>query len=449
MALIFTKLTSKLLDDAKESVQYVDDIRMRAAPRAKLPKDTPIRFQILSEVIVEMASKNALPQPVFASPETVTALVSGVLKEQWETLTKSFYDNVELVRDIFLAEGEESISERFTYLESAFLGHPEGTAAFIRLTNYSEYCYLVPGHIVLAGKNKDASCKNLLRIEEQPKMRNYGVVRKTSVKQIGGYLADGVFGGFMGNIGVLIFNAIFPTDMTNFFDAMYKEIEKIVDEALTDEAIAELNGKILGTEQWVRNTYTAFKEGTYTPKMLTEKLMPVEEDFSRNVMGVLQEERFSKPGICTFLIGGGMHLSILQELALVDFTVTDALKSSYCQATKNWAKEYGDYVYRTVDDIMKTRLDMIQLYKSSFQENNFTFIFSAWWKDSYDDTQSKQWNYTISSLGGDSGDEDYEKLAKADMDKHVSTVRKDYLERMGDPYVVADTWYKLEDTGGI
>jgi len=448
MALIFTKLTSKLLDDAKESVQYVDDIRMRSVPRAKLPKDTPIRFQIKSEVIVEMASKNALPQPVFASPETVTALVSGALKEQWDTLTKLFYDNVELVSDIFLAKGEESISERFTYLESEFLGHPEGTAAFIRETNYSEYCYLVPSHIVLAGKNKDASCKDLLRIEE-PKMVNYGVVRKTSIKDIGGYLAEGVLGGFMGNIGVLIFNSIFPSDMTNFFDAMYKEIEKIVDEALTEEAIDELNGKIYGTEQWVSNTYTALKQGgTYTPEMLTEKLQPVEEDFSRNVIGVLQEERFSKPGICTFLIGAGMHLSILQELALVDFTVTEPEKSSYIQAVKNWAKSYGDYVYRTVDDIMKTRENMIKTHTSDYQTDPFTHVLSAWWTDDYDSTQSKMWNYTISSFGS-SGDSDYTKHCKADMDKHVSAVRKDWLERMGDPYVVADTWYKLEETGGI
>jgi len=446
MALIFTKLTSKLLDDAKESVQYVDEIRMRAARRATIPKDTPIRFQIRSEVIVEMASKNALPQPVFASPETVTALVSGALKEQWDTWIKSFNDNV--VSDIFLAKGEESISERFTYLESSFLGHPEGTAAFIRQTNYCEYCYLVPGHIVLASKTKDASCKDLLRVEE-PKMQNYGVVRKTSVKQIGGFLADGVLNGFLGTIGVLIFNAIFPSDMTDFFDAMYKEIEKIVDEALTEEAIAELNGKILGTEQWVRNTYTALKEGTYTPKMLTEKLQPVEEDFARNVIGVLQEDRFSKPGICTFLIGAGMHLAILQELLFVDFTVTDLQKSPYFQAIKNWAKEYGDYVYRTVDDILETRNNMIQMYTSNLQTNNFTFVLSAWWKDDYDNTQSKQWTYVISSIGGDSGDENYTDHCRADMEKHQSAVRKDWIERMGDPYVVADTWYKLVDTGGI
>lgn len=229
---------------------------------------------------------------------------------------------------------------------------------------------------------------------------------------------------------------------------MYKEIENIVEEALTEETIAELNGVILGTEQWVSNTYTALKQGNYKPEILTEKLEPVEEDFSRNVMGVLQEDRFAKPGICAFLIGGGMHLSILQELALVDPNVTDPEKSSYCQAVKNWAKTYGDFVYRTVDDIMKTRLDMIELFTSNYQTDIFTHVLSAWWKDSYDDTQSKQWNYVISSLGN-SGDEDYRKHAEADMEKHVSAVRKDWLERMGDPYVVADTWYKLVDTGGI
>jgi len=97
---------------------------------------------------------------------------------------------------------------------------------------------------------------------------------------------------------------------------------------------------------------------------------------------------------------------------------------------------------------MKTRENMIKTHTSDYQTDPFTHVLSAWWTDDYDSTQSKMWNYTISSFGS-SGDSDYTKHCKADMDKHVSAVRKDWLERMGDPYVVADTWYKLEETGGI
>ena len=106
-------------------LNIVDDIRARSAPR----RNHPIRYAIPSDVIVEMASKNGLPQPCFAQPETVNAAVSGALKEEWDKLTQRFYDKVELIRYVVLTKGEESISERFTYLENPVLGHVKGTAA--------------------------------------------------------------------------------------------------------------------------------------------------------------------------------------------------------------------------------------------------------------------------------------------------------------------------------
>jgi len=435
MALVITKLTSKILDDRKECMAYVDDIRARAAPRQR---NANVRYAIPSEVIVEMASKDGLPQPCFASTETVNALVSGALKDQWDKLTKRFYDNVEVVRDIVLANGEESISERFTYLELPFLGHAKGTAAFVRETNYVEYCYLVPGHIVLG----EASCKDLLRIEK-PQVRQYGVVRKTTISGLGKLLGEGVVNGFLGNIGVLIFNGIFAPDMTDFVDAFYKDIQKVVDSALTEETIAQLNGVILGTEQWVRGTYTMQKEGGYSKDKLTEALAPVEDDITRHVLGVLRDERYASAGIGVFLIGAGMHLAILQELALVD-PEFEPEKSPYYESVKFYAKEHGDHVTTTVDDIMKKRLDMIKLFDEDVQSNQFTFDMSAWWEDSYDNTKSKFWTYEISSFG-DSGDPDYHKHAKEDMDKHISAVRKDWLSQIGDPYVVVEDWKTLQE----
>jgi len=252
-----------------------------------------------------------------------------------------------------------------------------------------------------------------------------------------------VAGGFLGNIGVLIFNDIFAPDMTDVVDAFYKEIGDVVDSALTEDKVATLNGIILGTEQWVRGTYTFQKDAGYSKEQLTAGLTPVQDDITRHVLGILTDEHYAESGIGVFLIGAGMQLAICQEMAMVD-PGFEPDKSPFYESIKFYAKEYGEHVTTIVDQVITKRLDMIELCDSDVHTNQFTWDMSAWWEDHYLNTKSKFWDYEICSFG-DSGDPDYRKHAEADMEKHKTEVRNDWLARIGDPYAVVESWNKLQE----
>jgi len=442
MALHFTKLSSKLIDDYKEGTQYVDEITQRLFPKEKLNGMTYIP-EIPCECVVDLATKNALPQPCFASAETFDALIKDFdLKEKYDEVSKLIYDNIELAKEIFLAQGEEMTSERITYLESSFKNYPKGTVAFVRETNLSEYCLIIYGYIVLDSKTRDASSSDLVRIEK-PDIQGILQVREITVNAVAGHLANGLVSGVEGKIGVDIFNAIFSSSMTDFVDEVYKTIQKIVDDALTEETIAQLNGKIYGSESWVRNTYTSLKEGgTYTPKMLTEELNPREQELAIDVVGVLTDERYEKPGICVFMIGAGMHLAMLQELAYQDYTVENAPDgSAWLEAVKKWAKEYGDHATKTVNDIVAQRLAMIRT-TSHMNDSMGLHITEMQWIDDYDGRKSDKYTIVYDFMWNEC--ENHQDEFDKDLQNHKDQVKKDLIEQMDDPQSTADEWHKLE-----
>jgi len=430
--------------------RYIEQIAQSAAPRTKemIEKDQHVLVKCESDMIVDLALKNALCQPNFASPETVSneiSLLTLMMQEEYDTKTKCFFENVELANCPFLVVGEKIVSERFTYLEQPFKCYPEGTSAFVRQTNFAGYCFFIPGYIVQSCRKRNGTRRSLFLIEE-PEVPQSRLVRKTSVKDIAKLMGEGLLSGVMGNVAVLIFNSIFPSDMTNFLDDVYLEIQKIVHNELTDVIIDQLNGRILGTESWVKNTYTELKaSGQYTDEELSEMISDEEVKLATEVIGPLREERFSKPGICVFMIGAGMHLAIIQELAYVD-PKTDAASSAYIDVLKNWAKDYGDFANTTTDAILSDRLEMISFKSETYHDPGSGYFFNEyWWYDSYDQSSCSHFMWYTDDKGDQHGDMDAPDHAREDMQKHKDAVRADLLEKMSDPYAVADDWYKLLD----
>lgn len=86
------------------------------------------------------------------------------------------------------------------------------------------------------------------------------VSTKSAVSSIAKTLGEGLLSGVLGNVAVLMFNSIFPSGVPDYFDAVYKEIERIVNQELTQNTINEINGHINGIQSWVRITYTDSKE---------------------------------------------------------------------------------------------------------------------------------------------------------------------------------------------
>jgi len=442
VAIFFTNLTPKLLDDEKLCLRYVEEIIQRAAPRSAEMRQKNQRTIVKrsgAEVIIALAKNNDLPKIPLASRDTVTALVSGGLQEKYDTRTKCFYDNCDLAREFFLIKGEEITSERFTYLEHSFRGHPKGTPAFVRETNYGEWCILAMGYVVLDAQTRSASCKDLIQ-EQKVDLLSLGFKQTNSPLTIFKYLGEGVAGGFLGCFGAMIFNGIFGNDTDNVIAAVYTEIGKIVHEEITDTIIHQLNGQIIGIESWVRNTYSNVQD-QWTYEKKNEEILAVEKDLCKDVMGPLTEGNFQKAGICVFLTGAGMHLALVQELALQDPKFYEnPLQSGFCDSVKGWATDYSNHAQKVTDDILDERMAMITTEDSYAPDpNDGSFQFIWYWNDSYTG-ENKRWLYYEDNKGNGTGDSNGRDLRDADVKKHKDAVRKALLEQMGNPYEVIDNW---------
>ena len=445
----FTELSKNLLSNPKIAIEYVDDAIQRMAFRSKESRGQPPRKIANSpaEAIVYLSLANKLPQPTLASDETVArekSLFSAAMTEQYDSKTSCFLQTMEeALGKSSLTVDEKIISERFTYLEMPFKWIPKHTAAFIRRTNLSEYCVCLPGYIVKPSQVRLVTgCKDILCYE---KLQFPQVLSsKSVVREIAKILGEGLLSGIMGNLAVVMFNSIFPSGVPDYFDAVYKEIERIVHKELTQNTIDQVNGHINGVQIWVKNSYTPAKEsGQLTNQELTEKLASIEKETITQIIGTLMENRYAEPGLSTFMIGAGVHLCILQELALVDPRVPPA-ESYHLTSIKRFAQQYADFAKSTTKSIIDKRVKMIEAKKSIWPYSNNCTVYAYWWKDNLSGERSDEFNNAISFKGTETNPDAY-KQRDDDMARRKSEVQQELKDKMQDPEATADLWLKLID----
>ena len=252
-------------------------------------------------------------------------------------------------------------------------------------------------------------------------------------------LATGLVSGVAGKIGVLIFNEIFPPGIPSYFDEVYIQIQQIVNKELTQSTIDEINGQINGMTNWVSVTYTNAKESGMTNQQLTDLMQPREPQIAIQLVGVLMEQRYAEPGICVFMIGAGMHLSILQELALVDPNFAPN-SSPYAKSVQDYATTYSDFAKKTTNSIINTRGGKIQA-KSEWYNNGYAFYNFYWFEDAQTGYKSQDWTNIVDSKG------ESNPQARQQRDEAMAKYKQDVLDKltadMSDPLATANEWLKL------
>ena len=189
------------------------------------------------------------------------------------------------------------------------------------------------------------------------------------VSEIATNLLKGVISGIGSEIGALMFGSIFGQSVPSYFTEVYKTIEKIMHQELTDNTIDQINGEINGTSDWVKFTYNPRKDSGAAKAELYALLEPKVSDLAISMIGVLQEEAFAESALSVFIISAGMHLVLLQELALVDPDVDDPEQSSYIATIKSYAAKYADYAEQTWDPIAEARKAQVKPFLKSDIEN--------------------------------------------------------------------------------
>ncbi|XP_033101717.1 uncharacterized protein LOC117104911 [Anneissia japonica] len=270
---------------------------------------------------------------------------------------------------------------------------------------------------------------------------------------IAGQLALALLKGIASQIGAKIFNSIFPdSGLPDYFDEVYKEIAKIVAKQIEQNTINEINGQINGMQSWVRNVYTPRKDSGASKQELFDMIQENEYDIAVHMVAVLQDDAYAEPGLGVFVIAAGMHLTLLQELALVDPNVSDPSLSSYAVSVQKYAEEYAAFADATFDLVEEKRTDNTTITEVEFTSNSIKpptsplldiYFFSKWTDQhlgkTYDDAtvllQSQTWtNGTSVEM------EERSKKARSD---HIQQVKEDLVTSLHDPKGVANLWRQL------
>lgn len=445
MAIVFTKLSESLLADPKQAMQYVET-KLRQLAFQVTPESVEALSQSIrntAEGTVYLAIGNKLPYLQLASKETCAkerSLSDEATQNQVESRTACLLKAVDIAKTKSGLKVHEIVEEeRFTYLEMPFKDLPKYTGVLVCRTDQAEYCLITVGYLFRPYQiRRELGCHEAI-FYQAPEIQVTGAVR-----DIAKSLATGLLSGIAGKIGVLIFNEIFPPGIPSYFDEVYKQIERIVNKELTQNTIDEINGQINGLKDWVAITYSNAKESGMGKEKLTELLQPREPQIAIELVGVLMEERYAEPGITVFMIGAGMHLSILQELALIDSDAPSPTESHYAKSVQDYAKKYAGHAKPTTENVLQTRANKIQAkVKTIYPPGTTTFYDVYWFEDSVTGYTSQDWINCVSikaSSNPDAWKQRDEAMANYKKEKHNQLV-----EDMEDPVTTANEWLKLDD----
>jgi len=254
--------------------------------------------------------------------------------------------------------------------------------------------------------------------------------------------------GFFGKIGVEIFCKIFGQDegkTPNYVGVIdCKKFARIVSKAISQDQVDLINGQIHGVVTWVQKVYMPRKEtGKSTKTELLSLLQTSEYDTAVKMVAVLQEPRYAEIGLGAFVIGAGIHLTLLQEMALVDPNADKPIDSSYAASVKDYARSYAKFAKETYDSIWEKRCKMIGGVR--VRKNNIgIWIYS--WHDGYrSDDGGGAWSYHFlkdwyESFRNESEGKQTAEKARFD---YVQNLESAFSKQLHDPKGVASWWLKL------
>ncbi|XP_033095692.1 uncharacterized protein LOC117100209 [Anneissia japonica] len=263
--------------------------------------------------------------------------------------------------------------------------------------------------------------------------------------------------GITGKIGTKMFDSVFPdSKVPSYFDKVYKQIAEIVKKEIKPDTINEINGQIKGIRSYVCNVYAPRKESGASKQELFDMIKDNAYDIAVHMVAVLQEDAYAEPGLGVFVIGAGMHLTLLQELALVDPNVSDPTESSYAVSVQKYAKEYVAFVDRTYDSIVKKRTNDATITEVKIKSKTILpppeyhstpgIEYCSKWTDqflgkTYKDSTILEHTRTSWSSGTNVEMENRSKKKRSD---YIQQVKKDLVKSLHDPIGVANLWRKLE-----
>lgn len=321
-----------------------------------------------------------------------------------------------------LLAGEKIVSDVFSYLTESFDDVPAGTAILLRETNFSRIIHVFEGieitdaGLVRTGLLPAAPASDA---DVQPLEGIASTILTTILKEAAGAIGS--------QIGAAIFKEISSALFGNDTEKLVESIRSVVKGEIVKNEIESMEGGLQAFIDYLISDYLVRKSkkdltNVANRKELFDAIKPYSTSLFE-IMGRLKQESVARSGLNTYMTGATLHLTIFQELALVDPDAMDPNQSSYLETLRIRASAFSNHISRTFNGILADRLEKIVLERfSTTVDVDHRSITRDWvvFRDS-EAGIDEIW-------GDDKNGNNYNKL-KAQYDIHRAKVKKELTDQ--------------------
>lgn len=339
----------------------------------------PAKMQVLIQSLFPGQLYNNAEEKIGAmdlklTPKEKLPPVTNALKKSIDCLMETADDKYPLLPEEYVIEDFVST------LEETVEEIPQGTVVLQRTTNFATLYYVVVNVKIEGG----AAISQQIHIEEEVRLIADGHFMAGSGKtSLPMKIAKGIGGAMLSKIGGFIaeaiWDALFPPGVPDYFDEVYKEITKIVDQKIDQSRIDSINGALANLIDKLANEYKPAKSVSNLSlekdrRRLYDLLQKYDQTFLSGpggMLGSLQQDQIAKAGFGVFMLGAALQLAIFQEIANIDPYNGDEkngwkspLQSSYglpkTGSVSKMAKNYAEFAAKTWAKMLEDRKNQVK-----------------------------------------------------------------------------------------
>ena len=351
--------------------------------------DKLVAYSDLPRQEAEDFASSAGPGPYVALPLMDS---SAILRDLPEETQRIFRHRAlmleEAIRRAYpLAIDEELLEDGLltTWLSEAAIEYPRGTLAIQRKTTLGEIIFL-DQEFTFDIDSKELVDNSKELIDNRPDYSPEALAGAKAEEFAPGWgdlgldIAKSLLGALAGKIGSAIFARLFPPSVPSYFEQVYQEFRRIVNQAIEENAIRLLVGDVAAVQTHM-SAYADHRQRGNSDAARQD----LKAAWNRSVE-VTSKLRTSFPvaGLGPFLTAGGLHLAIIQERALRDPGVNDPNDSSWAGVYVRTAGDFSSYVGSEHDKIVSDRAKQITpvVFREKMQfvpPYGPTYDHSFWW----------------------------------------------------------------------
>jgi len=290
----------------------------------------------------------------------------------------------------------------------------------------------------------------------------------TIAKGIGGAILSKV-GGFIGD---MIVNHFFPEEVPDYFDQVYQEVARIVDQKIDANTILTINGGLHNLMSKLENEYIPAKQNAdLNNKNDRDKLFNLLQKYDNlfltgpgGMLGSLQDAKLANAGLGVFMLGAALQLGITQEMAFVDpgnynekeKKWKSPLESSYGKpktgTVSKTAKQFADFADKTWVSVLDKRRKQVGSQKfskqvaSGYNPRIGTIFKTVWMARLVDCGVPTSIEREIGQDEKKDKNTNYEAFKRDAIPPYINQKITELTEDMLNPALIIADWRKLIDT---